>query len=576
MVACPNGSQRPLLVVRLDRDGRSCDAGPLNDVAKALNDPAVTDVYVMCPGWASGYQAAAGWMQSFLTGLEKVRAFAEPTGAAPRDYKPVYVGIVWPSDVLVAALPAPPVGGGLRMTRADVDQQALAEVLGADVDPKSIDRIRQALLERGHKVRARRLDDLLSHAVALSPPDQLDLADCLLPLYGPQEEPAVPGPRYAARTGAAPTPRVAEAPAAGLLDADPAPLPPLDARDLLAVWKRAVRQAAADVPRGPEQVADDDSRARRGGLRVVELVRWALRATDLRLLKDRAWQVGRTGVAEVLAQVNVSRRNARVHVVGHSFGCDALLAALSRPDALGRREGQAGLGGPKQVSTPATRVTTVPSTGPASGVATGAPPVSLVDTLLLLQPTVSAWAFAPPPPVGLDVAPQLQQASRGGAYRPAVSDGVCRQVVVTRSGRDWFLGYFADKALRRPAYEGQAQTDDWAGPDKGSAVMGSAGPLGLRESAKSADPAAVSDPLAPDAASPPEPAGTADAGTAAAGGVIVQRVSMIPAVGAQTPPRYAWNPAARVVTVDADRYAHGDVNDEAFWWLLANQVEGVR
>jgi hypothetical protein len=573
-VECPNGSRSPLLVVRLDRDGRACDSGPLNDVARALNDPGVTDVYVLCPGWASGYTSAVGWMQSFLTGHERVRPFAEADPARPRAYRPVYVGIVWPSDVLVASLPAPPVDGGLRMTRADVDQQALAEVLGADVDPKVLDRLRQALLERGHKARANRLEALLARAAALTPPDHVDLADCLLPLYGPQEEPAVPGPRYAVRAGAATVRRVAESPVGGVLESDPAPVPPLDPRELLEAWKRSVREAAADVPHGPEQPTDDGSRARRGGLQGVELVRWALRATDFRLMKDRAWQVGRRGVAEVLAQVNVSRRGARVHVVGHSFGCDALLAGLSRPDELGCRASPAAptpttAPALPPASMPATTAKTTAATGvarpPADAVPTIAEPPAdpLVDTLLLLQPTASAWAFAPPPAVGPDVAPGLQQASRGGAYRPAVTGGVCRRVVVTRSDHDWFLGYYAPKAIRRPAYEGQASPDAWAGEGMGFATMGSAGPLGLGSVGLG--------PVDPAAAQPTGgPAGPADQGTPS------QVLRLVPVAGTQAPPRYTWDPTARVVTIDADRFAHGDVNDEAFWWLLANQVETGR
>ena len=46
--------------------------------------------------------------------------------------------------------------------RADAEPQALADLLGTDIDSTGLDRIRQALRDRGHTRRVNALDHLLA------------------------------------------------------------------------------------------------------------------------------------------------------------------------------------------------------------------------------------------------------------------------------------------------------------------------------------------------------------------------------------------------------------------------------
>ncbi|MDB5297411.1 MAG: hypothetical protein JWO31_3394 [Phycisphaerales bacterium] len=529
-VPTPAGPEVPLRIVGFDRDGAACDAGPADDLVAAVRAGGFTDVYVLCPGWSPSWYSAVGWVDSFAAGVERARTWLPPRPAPAqlpasgpatvpaRAYRPLYVGVVWPGDVLVDEFPPPSPTGQQRSLRPDVDRAALTEVLETDADARQLGRIEQALRDRGHAGRVTRLRALLPRAAALTPPEQLELADCLLPLFGDQEEPTAPGPRFAAVGATTATTNPATKPAAdrlprpsrqGLLATEPARVPPLDPAALLAVWKQSVREAAAGVPRPADAAGDDASRARRRGLSVAELVRWAVRAADLRVVKDRACAVGRTGFGDLLARVRRAAGGARVHVVAHSFGAEAALAALSRP-------------------------------------ADDAPPV---DSLLLLSPVVSAWALAPAPPVGPDVAPALQRFARPGRYRPAVAAGVRRSVVVTYSDRDWFAASYAPRALRRPPTDGQAAPADWAAalaaPGEtadGFATLGGSGPAGQ-------DPPVTREPLILPAAAPigPQPY----AFTAAAGG-----------------------DGGKLVAIDASAgvLAHGDANDRNLGCLVANQV----
>ncbi|HEX8913641.1 MAG TPA: hypothetical protein VF796_14880, partial [Humisphaera sp.] len=241
---------------------------------------------------------------------------------------------------------------------------------------------------------------------------------------------AAPGPRYAAAAGREPPHRIEKPRPSGVLATDAPSDPPIDPLALLDVWKRMAREASAAAAAAPR--ADVD--AVRRLLPVAQLVRWALRATDLRVSKDWAFKVGRNGLADVLADVRAAAPAAPVHLVGHSHGCEALLAAVTRRDR----------------------------------------PVE-VDSALLLEPIVASWALAPAPPVGQDVAAGLQKVARPGDYRPAAEGRVRRSIIATYSDGDWVTSQFAPRAVRRPTIDGMAPPDSWAGPGGGFAQLGAVG-----------------------------------------------------------------------------------------------------
>jgi hypothetical protein len=505
-IKLPDGTTAPVYAVRFDYTGAVVSPESLAVLQAALREPGVTHVYVFCPGWESGWHTAIGWVETFAAGYEQVRSAAlyAPAASAPATrpaYRPVYVVAMWPGEAAVQAMPGPSPTGRPRPVAPDVDRTAAGEVLGTDVTERIIGRIQLELQDRGHAARASRLGRLLArtgNATQLTPPDQIELADCLLPLYGPQEEPAVPGARYAAVAGRPSVHRIGRPVRTGLLASDPSPLPEIDVLQLLELWKRTSRDLAAAS--GAVTPLPDAIKSR--PLNVPEMGRWALRATDHRVMKDWAFRVGRGGLCDLLVDVRSASPAASLHLVGHSHGCEALLAALSRGD--------------KSAS---------------------------AETLLMLQPLMSAWALAPAPVIGPEVAPALQKIARGGAYRTAFESRVKRSIVATYGDGDWVANALSSRAVRRPSIDGFASPETLAAGTGigGFTQLGAAGFGGM-------DPAARRTPL----------------------------VVVTPPIAVR-PERYPLEPDAgrpAVVAVDTAGVlrAHGEVNLASYWWLLADQV----
>ena len=504
-----DGSIAPLYVLRFDRLGASCDDAARQELSAAIATGEYSDFYLFCPGWSDSWYPAVGWVESFATGFEKIRpravatpaispalspATAPVTQPRPAAYKPIYALVLWPMDVPVDAYPGPSPSASPRAVLGEADRKAVSELLGTDVDKDTLNRVFQGLSDRGHGASADRLKVLLAGGAMLTPPEQVELAECLAPLYGPQEEPSAPGPRYAVATGRDPIKRIAKPVRAGLLAVDPAPVPPIDRLALLDVWKkRSAAIASVDAPPAGNAAALNDRRAG-----VAETVRWALRATDLRLSKDRAFRVGRSGVADLLADARAAAPAMRVRGVGYSGGAEVLLSAVSRIDKD-----------------------------------------ATVESLLLIQPLVSAYAMAPAPGIGFDVAPGLEKAAKPGGYRAAVTGRVTSSLVTTYSAADWVLARYAANALRHPPLDGLATPDTWANGD-GFAQLGAVGFVG-------AGPDATRVPLT---------------------------LVNTPAARPNRYPRLASpDGGVAVLAIDAGESVrgHGEINSPSFWWILADQ-----
>jgi hypothetical protein len=137
--------------------------------------------------------------------------------------------------------------------------------------------------------------------------------------------------------------------------------------------------------------------------------RVAIRLFSVYQMKDRAGAVGYKGVSSLLRDVLTSAPTAaRVHAVGHSYGCKVMLSAVCEPSAL-----------PKPL-----------------------------HSLLLLQPAVSHLCFA-------DVVPGRTGA---GGYREALQPARVRPPILTTYSRNDFpLHSTLHLALRRGADLGEVQ-----------------------------------------------------------------------------------------------------------------------
>jgi pimeloyl-ACP methyl ester carboxylesterase len=156
------------------------------------------------------------------------------------------------------------------------------------------------------------------------------------------------------------------------------------------------------------------------------------------MMKDRAGVVGANGVGPLVAQL-VEAPNVRVHLIGHSYGAKVVLSAVvtAMPDSNARKR---------------------------------------VDSILLLQPAVSAYSFASDVPT----------VRRPGKYRP-VLDHVRQPVFSTFSKDDWPLTQIYQKFVVRDRDLGEAAAATAAAanadvpppPPNAHAALGGFGPQPL-------------------------------------------------------------------------------------------------
>jgi hypothetical protein len=199
--------------------------------------------------------------------------------------------------------------------------------------------------------------------------------------------------------------------------------------DLLEAWQAAaVRTEAPAGSRGG--FIEDDAHGAGGvvpeaaGWNPVSLIRDGIRLTTVLLMKDRAGRVGGNGVARVLRAIVDGCPDARISLAGHSYGAKVMLSALCN--------------------------------GPA--------PSRAVDSVLLLQPALSCYAFT----ADLD--------GHVGGYRSAL-DRVREPIVTTYSRNDVPLTRFFHLAVRRKSDLAEARI---AGqPPSKFAALGGFGPQGV-------------------------------------------------------------------------------------------------
>ncbi|MFJ1704887.1 hypothetical protein [Kitasatospora sp. NPDC088346] len=259
---------------------------------------------------------------------------------------------------------------------------------------------------------------------------------------------------------------------------------PPTADQLVELWSRLPDDRGRGRARGrPGGFVDEAASApaeTAGGLGLFD-PRTLVRTATVLLMKDRAGRVGGRGVALLLRALLDAAPGVRVHLVGHSYGCRVVLSALCN--------------------------------GPA--------PARPVESVLLLQPAVSALCF------GADV----DGAGTPGGYRPALTR-TAQPVMTTFSRHDVPLTTVFHWAVRRPADLGEVVIA--GAPPSRYAALGGYGPQGVDGQTVTV---AVKDP----------------------------------------PDRYALGPdGPRIMAVDGDRSiaGHGDVTNPATGWALLCQVMG--
>lgn len=382
------GGGRPadLYLLRYAADGSLISKQSQEGLVQSL--AGCTDVFFFSHGWNNTFDAAAAAYCRFISG------YASQGGGPGALDKPVLVGVVWPS---------------ISFTMPWEDGPLIA---GDSRDDERERGLRDEASEVLSRADAERLDDLLSRRGKLPPDEAREAAELMLrflPGTDPEE-------------GAAPP----------------------TADEVLASWER-LDGGTAPPPPDPDDFGEFDPAGPAGG-RVGDIGEGAAsdpakapqaagffgnldprnlaRMGTVWLMKDRAGKVGAYGVAPLFRWI-LGESDARLHLIGHSFGCRLLMSAVS----------------------------------------IGALPRD-VRSMLLLEPAVNRWCFAQ----------NVAGTGRVGGYRP-VLERVELPVLSTMSSHDLPLRQAFHLAVRgsslgEPNIAAIGDTDRYG-------ALGGYGPAGL-------------------------------------------------------------------------------------------------
>lgn len=272
--------------VRFGADGTCLSPKTRERLLADAREGGYSDVFVFSHGWNNDWDDAEALYHEFI---RQFHLHVTARGLGGREYRPLWVGIHWPSAILVLPWEADP---------------AIATT--ADAGP-GLD----ALLGRLPDARARRLREL-GDRTALDAAEARELAGLLIEAVPESSDDEMPG----------------------------LPLPG-DPEDLVSAWRTGATEYE-EVGDGEAGTADDagdadDDPAAAGDLGILEWGRTLVRASTVWPMKDRAGVVGRVGVGPLLRDLHdaVAGSGAAVRLLGHSFGTKVVLSALCSPGCSG-------------------------------------------------------------------------------------------------------------------------------------------------------------------------------------------------------------------------------------------------
>jgi hypothetical protein len=279
-----------MYVIPFDKEGR-CEAPRTRDalLTEAQNG-GYTDIYLFSHGWNNDWKVATGRYRHFRDGYIGMRV--QHGLPMKRPYKPLLVGVYWPGVVLTKESERPP-------------QMAALDAAGRDEQVDDYQTALRALAENVPVERVERFYDLTQRE-SLSEAEARELAELIAPLYATDD------------------------------DMEWADQP--SAVDVLEAWR-----AVPDTQ--PASASDDDlddfgtvDGGPAGGPQAAGDIfgfdpRGIVRVTTVWKMKDRAGVVGRKGIGPMLNAIR-QRSDARLHLLGHSYGCNVMMSAILAADAL--------------------------------------------------------------------------------------------------------------------------------------------------------------------------------------------------------------------------------------------------
>jgi hypothetical protein len=281
----------PCYVMPFDKRGRCKAPRTREHLLRALREGGYTHVFLFSHGWNNDWQAATERYEGFIRGFAELRgtqAIEEPLG-----YRPLLVGVFWPSTSLVL-----PWERGPRF--AAVPDGEARDGFADDLD-RSLDAFADDLAEEDV---ARFYE--LAGADALGEDGLRQLASLLVPQLGADDELGVEVE---------------------------------SAEELAEAWLVGARALVEDEGDDGDEFGTAAPVTGGAGPQAAGLLskldpRVALRMATVWKMKDRAGTVGANGVRDLLQDV-LATSAAAVHLVGHSYGAKVLMSAVAI-DALPR------------------------------------------------------------------------------------------------------------------------------------------------------------------------------------------------------------------------------------------------
>jgi hypothetical protein len=286
------GAVFPWYIMPFDKNGVGQAPLTRKHLVEAVANGGFTDVFLFSHGWNNDWKDASSLYEGFVAGYQKLRQ--ERGLGYPRAFRPLLIGIFWPSTALVLPWEA---GPKFAADADDQDQQVELERSEVSTVAEALD---PATVERFY--------DLVQQG-ALPEAESRELAEIVAPIYASRAD--------------------------ELAGAEAAP----SADEILEVWRAAGKIGASEDTSGEigEPGAPAGGPAAAGLLDVLD-PRNLVRVATVWQMKDRAGVVGARGVSPLLREIlQRTGGDTRIHLIGHSYGGKVMLSALCSGTGLPRR-----------------------------------------------------------------------------------------------------------------------------------------------------------------------------------------------------------------------------------------------
>ncbi|MEU7727525.1 hypothetical protein AB0B78_20150 [Streptomyces sp. NPDC040724] len=286
-ITLDGGAQADFFLLRYDEDGRLLSPKAEEELKRRL--PGTSDVFLFSHGWNNVFAKALERYRSFINGyMEQRRTLGIPT---PQNYRPLLIGIIWPSTSFVFPWEA----GPDIAAAPDPEGREAAEV------EEMLELVAKSLPGAKRPEFTERIDG----RTAIGRADALRLAGLVLGTLRPEIDPD---------------------------DGSRAPT----AQEFLDTWQEletGTHTVPADDGDAIGLVPDEENGAPVGGAPAVAGdfpfdPRSLLRTGTVWKMKARAGDVGAHGVAPLVGHI-LQQDGPRLHLIGHSFGARVLLSALA-------------------------------------------------------------------------------------------------------------------------------------------------------------------------------------------------------------------------------------------------------